>query len=79
MNRAANGRSRTLAADRHGAVREDWLQAKMDCGLDSETDARGIACGDLNLRGFTLGMTNLNVWGQWNNSLYAVPVCADKM
>jgi len=51
----------------------------MDCGLDPEAEEGRIACGDLILRGFTLGMTNLNGRGGWKDSLYAVPLSADKL
>ena len=78
MNRAANGLSRTLAADGHCAVRAGFLQ-KMDFELDPETEEWRIACGDLKLRRFALGMTSLNVRGGRKNCLYAVPLCADKV
>ena len=51
---------------------------KMDSELDPEAEEWRIACGDLNLRRFALGMTNLNVRGGRKNCLYAVPLCADK-
>jgi hypothetical protein len=52
---------------------------KIDSELDPEAEEGRIACGDLKLRRFALGMTSLNGRGERKNSLYAVPLCADKV
>jgi hypothetical protein len=52
---------------------------KRDGELDPEVEEGRIACGDLKLRRFALGMTSLNVRGGRKNCLYAVPLRADKV